>query len=136
MTRQKSFRKQWSLMGMCYKAISPKHYFPPKTAWITDELHPKGVWADVTPAPGCTFTRATWPPRGRGRGESLTSPRRIEAKLRTAQIIRLRKDGHTWDTIARMCGFKDPSGPWRAVRRAYDRIDYERYSKQQLKKFS
>lgn len=121
----------------CYSthgAICYRWHFPPKLAWITDKFHPHGMLADVTPAPGCTYTRATWPPRGRGRGESLTSPRRIEAKLRAARVIELRSQGYTWAAIARALGFKDKSGPWRAMRRACDRIDYERFKKEQLKR--
>jgi hypothetical protein len=132
MARQKFI----SMHRLSCKAFCPRHYFAPKTAWITDDLHPSGVWADVSPAPHCTYTRATWPPRGRGRGESLTSPRRIEARVRAGDVMHLRMTGHTWQYIADACGFKDASGPWRAVRRAQDRIDYERYSKQQIKKYS
>lgn len=117
------------------KALAYKWYYPPKTAWIVDELHPHGVWADVSPAPHCTYTRATWPPRGRGRGESLTSPRRIEAKLRAAQVLELRFAGYTWDSIARKCGFRDPSGPWRAIRRASDRGCYNDYIKRQAQNY-
>jgi hypothetical protein len=87
---------------------------------------PDGTICDATPASGRTYTRLTWPPRGRGRGESLTSPRRIAAKLRTAEVIRLRGDGHTWDHIARVTGFKDASGPYRAYKRAIDRAEWDR----------
>lgn len=102
-----------------------------KEAWINDEMHPKslypqGVLADVTPRPGHTYTRDTWPPRGRGRGQSLTSPRRIEAKLRAQRVIQLRMQGMTWDTIARIEGFKDRSGPFRAVQRAFSHLDNDR----------
>jgi len=86
---------------------------------------PDGTICDVTPAPGCTYTRYTWPPRGRGRGESLISPRRIEAKLRATKVIELRIEGHTWESIARATGFKDASGPYRAMKRAIDRVDWD-----------
>src|SRR4051794_39700049 len=76
---------------------------------------PDGTLMDITPRPGCTFTRQTWPPRGRGRGESLYSPRRDEAKFRTLEVLRLRRAGYTWQMIAQYTGFKDASGPWRAV---------------------
>jgi hypothetical protein len=75
-------------------AIATRRHFQRKMAYINDELHPRwlyphGVLADVTPRPERTYTRATWPPRGRGRGESLTSPRRIEAKLRAHKAYAL-----------------------------------------------
>jgi hypothetical protein len=105
-----------------------------KQEWITDELHPHGVLADVTPAPGRTYTRSTWPPRGRGRGESLLSPRRIEAKLRTVEVIRLRAEGHTWEVIARKLGYSDASGPYRAYKRAVDRMDWDRHRAAELRK--
>lgn len=88
-----------------------------------------GVLTDVSPAPGRTYTRETWPPRGRGRGESLTSDRRIRAKLRTVEVIRLRAQEHTWQEIANRLGFKDPSGPYRAMKRAIDRIDWDKAQK-------
>jgi hypothetical protein len=106
----------------CYASIGRRTPYR-KTAWIKDEFHPDGIVADVTPAPGHSYTRATWPPRGRGRGESLTSPRRIEAKLRAAKALELRSQGHSWETIARRLGYRDRSGAWRAVRRAADRAD-------------
>lgn len=98
-----------------------------KQSWTRYELQ-GNVWVDVSPQPCHTYTRATWPPRGRGRGESLLSPRRIEAKLRTIEVIELRRQGHTWDSIARTLGFKDPSGPYRAMKRAMDRVDWDRQS--------
>jgi transposase-like protein len=57
-------------------------------------------------------------PKDRGRGESKTSPRRIEAKLRAAAAMRLRVSGATYAAIARRLGFRDPSGAWRAIDRA------------------
>ena len=93
---------------------------------------PDGTVCDATPEPGHTYTRLTWPPRGRGRGESLTSPRRIAAKLRTVEVIRLRSNGHTWEYIARALGFKDASGPYRAYKRAVDRIDWDKKRRGEL----
>ena len=93
---------------------------------IYDELHPQGVYADVTPRPGRTYTRATWPPRGRGRGESLSSPRRCDAKLKAIRALRMRRAGYTWQTIAKSLGFKDASGPWRCVNRAISRLEHDR----------
>ena len=112
----------------CYKAIAYRWHFPPKLE-IAHHLAdvPDGTIIDVTPAPGCSYTRDTWPPRGRGRGESLTSPRRIEAKVRAAKAVQLRFEGYSFDAIAHTLGFKDRSGAWHAIRRTYDRIDYNRY---------
>lgn len=124
MTRQHSLgvlRTQWN--------------FRHKITWIVDEYHPSGALCDVTPGPGCTYTRATWPPRGRGRSESLYSPRRIEAKLRARRCIELWQAGHTWQSIADMLGFKDRSGPWRAVRRASLQGDYEEWKKREARKW-
>src|SRR5260370_41834300 len=111
----------------CYKAIAYRWRFPPKPVELPD-----GSMIDATPAPGRTYTRETWPPRGRGRGESLYSPRRIEAKLRAAQVVHMRFAGHTWQHIADALGFKDRSGPWRATRRLYDQLDPERQRKAEL----
>ena len=123
MARQKN-----SISG--YKAIAYRWQFPTKIieAYKLTDV-PDGTICDVTPAPGCTYTRYTWPPRGRGRGESLTSSRRIEAKLRAAEVIRMRMEGHTWEVIAHRLGFADASGPWRAARRTFDRIDYDRFKR-------
>ena len=112
-----------------------------KLAWINDEMHPRslypdGVLADVTPAPGCTYTRATWPPRGRGRGESLLSPRRIEAKLRALRVLHLRMAGLSFAAIARRLGFRDRSGPWRAMRRTCDRVDQDNARREELKRYA
>ncbi len=68
------------------------------------------------------YTRETWPPRGRGRGESLTSGRRIQAKLRALEVIQLRRAGHTYAMIAVRLGFRDKSGAWRALHRCFDLV--------------
>ena len=104
----------------------------PRQSWTRYE--PDGnVWVDRSPAPEHTYTRATWPPRGRGRGESLLSPRRVRAKLRAVEVIELRTKGHTWDHIARVTGFKDASGPYRAMQRMIDRVDWDRRRQAELK---
>ncbi len=56
--------------------------------------------------------------RGRGRGESRFSPRRVAAVLRSAEALRLRAAGATFETIALALGFRDRSGAYRAVDRA------------------
>jgi hypothetical protein len=110
---------------MTYQKRGGRPQTAPRQSWTRYELD-GNVWVDKSPAPGHTYTRATWPPRGRGRGESLYSPRRVEAKLRAIEVIQLRTEGHTWDHIARVTGFKDPSGPYRAMKRAMDRLDWDR----------
>src|SRR5258707_15894759 len=112
----------------CYAAIGVRRHFPRKLVWIVDEWHPHGGWSDETPAPDNSYTRATWPPRGRGRGESLTSPRRIEAKLRAAEAVRLRIAGYSFQAIANRLGFGNRCSAWCAVRRTFDRFDRERSS--------
>jgi hypothetical protein len=58
-----------------------------------------------------------YPPRGRGRGEALTSPRRIKAKLRALEAMKLHSAGMTWVAIAAKLGYKSRSGPLKAVDR-------------------
>lgn len=132
MARQLSFRS----MGLrpC-GAIAQRQYFPYKMQWIVDEMHLQGIMADCTPRPRCTYIRATWPPRGRGRGESLCSPRRIEAKLRAVQALELWQAGATWEAIAHQLGYSDKSGAWRAVRRLFDRLDYDRWLRQEAQRY-
>jgi hypothetical protein len=62
------------------------------------------------------------------------SPRRIEAKLKVPEIFRLRCEGYTFARIASMLGFANASGPWRALRRAVDRIDFDRIEQEKRKK--
>jgi hypothetical protein len=57
-------------------------------------------------------------PRGRGRGESKTSPRRIAAKLRAAEALKLSAIGATYAQVALQLGYRDASGTWRAIDRA------------------
>lgn len=94
---------------------------------------PDGITVDVTPAPGHSYTRYTWPPRGRGRGESLTSPRRLAAKMRAAQIPELRGRGYTWQEIANHLGYADPSGAYRAWQRMIDRHDFDQRQREQAR---
>jgi hypothetical protein len=68
----------------------------------------------------CSCGRPLWPPRGRGRGESITSPRRIAAIQRTCEVHRLVAEGWTYEAIARALGYRDRSGPWRALQRQRD----------------
>jgi hypothetical protein len=105
-----------------YKAVGHRRSFPEKLI-----EQPDGTLIEL--APGCTYTRETWPPRGRGRAESLTSPRRIAAKVRALQAVRLRFAGHTWLSIAQTLGFADASGAWRACRRLCDYADWNRQKK-------
>ena len=113
----------------------------PRLSWHKTEVAynwadvPDGTLCDVTPVPGCTYTRFTWPPRGRGRGESLTSPRRLASKRRAVEVIRMSINGFTWQEIARSLGFRDASGPYRAFRRTIDRLDWDRDRKAELRKY-
>ncbi len=96
---------------------------------------PDGTIIDGTPAPGATYTRHTWPPRGRGRGESLYSPRRVGAKVRAAEVLKMHGAGHTYKQIACILGYADASGPYRAMRRAIDRLDWDHARRAELKKW-
>lgn len=58
----------------------------------------------------------------RARGESSTSPRRIEAIERQAQALQLRKQGMSYDEIAQALGYADRSGAYVAVRSALSSI--------------
>lgn len=68
----------------------------------------------------CSCGRPLWPPRGRGRGESPSSPRRIAAMQRTCEAHRLYAEGWSYEAIARALGYRDRSGPWRALQRLRD----------------
>lgn len=77
----------------------------------------------------CSCGRSLWPPRGRGRGESLTSPRRLDAKLKGLDVWELHRRGWTYKQIARQLGYADASGAWRAEQRLRDQqtawLNYE-----------
>jgi len=90
-----------------------------KEEWIGGCLH------DTTPRAGNTYTRETWPPRGRGRGESLYSIRRVHAKLRAIEVFRLRIQDKTWQHIADTLGYRTASGAYRAYKRMNDRMDWD-----------
>lgn len=79
--------------------------------------------SDVYTREPCSCGRETWPPRGRGRGESLLSPRRIAAKLRACEAMRLRGAGFTYTAIARALGYRSRSAAWRAIHRAMAQHD-------------
>lgn len=118
-------------------AFVQRQSFPHKEAVID------GYLAIVDPRPGRTYVKAergqghaySWPPVGRGRGESLCSLRRIEAKERAYQAFVLWSDGATWEAVARELGYADKSGAWRAVRRMFDRQDYDRWLRDQEAKY-
>lgn len=56
------------------------------------------------------------------RGEHKASERRIEAAERQRKALELKKMGHTYETIAQNCGFKNRSGAFMAVKRALEEI--------------
>ncbi len=134
MARQLSFRA----MG-----IRPMGVFKQRRTFEHKYTLIDGHLAVVDPRPGRTYVKAekgqghaySWPPVGRGRGESLYSPRRIEAKLRAVQAFELWRAGATWEQVARKLGYADKSGAWRAVRRMIDRLDYDRWLKQEAKRY-
>lgn len=69
----------------------------------------------------CSCGRPLWPPCGRGRGEALDSPRRLAALVRALEAQRLYYgEGWTYEAIARALGYRDKSGPWRALQRLRD----------------
>lgn len=49
------------------------------------------------------------------RGESLTSPRRVESKQRVAKAMSLRLAGVTYQAIADACGYNSPQAAHKAV---------------------
>src|SRR5258708_15533849 len=76
----------------------------------------------------CSCGRELWPPRGRGRGESLLSPRRVAAKLQALDALALAASGYTYRTIARTLGYRTTSGAWQAVQRLRDQeADWARW---------
>jgi hypothetical protein len=84
-----------------------------------DRECPHKPWQTYTKYP-CSCGRELWPPRGRGRGESLTSPRRLKAKKRVIEAMRLRAQGYTFRAIAEKLGYSSRKTAWRAVRRCID----------------
>lgn len=78
----------------------------------------------------CSCGRELWPPRGRGRGESMLSRRRVAAKLKAIEAEKLHIQGWTYAAIARKLGYQTPSGVWRAIQRLRDYraawVNYER----------
>jgi hypothetical protein len=95
---------------------------------------PDGTVIDATPMPGATYTRDTWPPRGRGRGESLTSPRRVYAKLRACEVIKMRIAGESWTHIAKVTGFASASGACMAYQRMRNRVNWDERRRAELKR--
>jgi hypothetical protein len=70
----------------------------------------------------CVCGRPLWPPRGRGRGESLLSPRRAQVWLRTGDMYSDYWRGMSWRKIAKKYGYAGPSGAWQAVYRHRDAV--------------
>lgn len=50
-----------------------------------------------------------------GQGESVTSPRRLQAADRQRQALEMRKDGHTFEAIAKALAYQGRSSAYRAV---------------------
>lgn len=70
----------------------------------------------------CVCGRPLWPPRGRGRGESLYSPRRVAAIGRAVDMYNDYWRGMSWRQVARKYGYSGPSGAWQVVYRNADKI--------------
>jgi len=87
--------------------------------WDGERLCPHTPEQTYTRYP-CSCGRELWPPRGRGRGESLLSPRRIAAKLKALDALELRGKGYSYRVIAATLGYRTTSGAWQAVQRIYD----------------
>ena len=68
----------------------------------------------------CSCGRPLWPPKGRGRGESMLSRRRVAARLKTVEAEKLRVQGYSYQAIADMLGYATASGVWRALQRLRD----------------
>src|SRR5438445_11266022 len=75
-------------------------------SWDKPPIPSGNAWIDASPMPGHTYTPETWPPGGRGRGESLYTPRRIEATLTAIEVVRARISWHTWEAISRTLAVK------------------------------
>lgn len=71
----------------------------------------------------CSCGRELYPLRGRGKGEPLSSPRRIKAKLKAIEAEKLSIQGYTYATIARKLGYQTPSGVAKALQRLRDYRD-------------
>ncbi len=80
---------------------------------------PHKPWQTYTKYP-CSCGRELWPPRGRGRGESLYSPRRIQAKMRAIEAMTLRGQGCRWRVIADKLGYCSAQSAWNAVQHYID----------------
>jgi len=86
---------------------------------------PHKPWQTYTKYP-CSCGRTLWPPRGRGRGESLSSPRRIAAKVNALEAMKLRRQGIRWREIAETLGYSSPQSAWNAVQRCVDQVTVRR----------
>src|SRR5579859_1951981 len=87
-------------------ALAPFHYpADPHSNFDPERSCPHTPAQTYTREP-CSCGRALWPPRGRGRGESLTSPRRMEAFLRSFDAMALHVKGYPYRIIAQQLGYK------------------------------
>lgn len=68
----------------------------------------------------------TQPPIEPGvRGDGTAAHDLSRAAARRAQAVRLRVNGATYETIARICGYSDKKTAWEAVNRALQRVEVE-----------
>lgn len=69
----------------------------------------------------CVCGRPIWPIKGRGRGESILSHRRVAARMRALEAATLYASGMSFRQTAAQLGYKTGSGAWRAVTRLGER---------------
>lgn len=72
-------------------------------------------------------------------GESKTSPRRLEAALRSKQALELRMAGVNFDQIANKLGYSNRSGAYQAVMAALRRLpapEVEEYRKLNIERLN
>ena len=60
-----------------------------------------------------------------GRGESLHSPRRVDAQVRAAKAVEMRAHGHSYCEIAQTLGYKSPNVAYNAVVRTLNKVAAE-----------
>lgn len=59
------------------------------------------------------------------RGDNTPAHDLARASARRAQAVRLRIQGATYESIARICGYSDKKSAWEAVNRALGRVEVE-----------
>lgn len=88
--------------------------------------------------PGRRYCRHCYPPRGRGRGEDLYSPRRAQALMKAVEATKLRWEYElTYEQIARRLGYGSRAAAYNAIWRLNRRRNADQraadYAKKQRK---